>query len=95
MTLLNAIPPFAYKEEGGFSFWIKVTPKAAKNRIGQLVEGVFAKQMLKVYVIARPEDNLANKAVIEVLSEYLHCAKSNIKIVSGATAREKKIFVNK
>lgn len=95
MTLLNAIPPFAHKEEGGFSFWIKVTPKAAKNRIGQLVEGAFSKQILKVYVSAPASDNLANKAVIEVLSEYLHCAKSNIQILSGATAREKKIFVNK
>lgn len=93
MTLLNAAPPFAKIEDGGFSFWIKVTPKAAKNRIGQLVDGVFAKQMLKVHVSAPPQDNLANKAVIEVLSEYLHCSKSSIQIVSGATAREKKIFV--
>lgn len=93
MTLLNSIPPFAQIEPGGFSFWIKVTPKAAKNRIGQLVDGSFSKQMLKVYVTAPASDNLANKAVIEVLLEYLHCAKSNIQIVVGATAREKKIFV--
>jgi uncharacterized protein YggU (UPF0235/DUF167 family) len=93
MTLINSVPPFAQIESDGFYFWIKVTPKAAKNRVGQLIEGAFAKQVLQVYVTAPPSDNLANKAVIEVLAEYLHCAKSKINIVSGLTTREKKIFV--
>lgn len=91
--LLNSTPPFAHQEPEGFSFWIKVTPKASKNRIGQLTEGTYSKKVLKVYVTSPPADNLANKAAIEVLAEYLNCAKSSISIISGLTTREKKILV--
>ena len=91
--LLNSTPPFAHKESEGFSFWIKVTPKASKNKIGQLATGTYSKEVLKIYVTAPPADNLANKAVIEVLAEYLNCAKSSISIISGLTTREKKILV--
>lgn len=91
--LLNSTPPFANIESEGFSFWIKVTPKASKNKIGNLAAGTYSKEVLKVYVTAPPADNLANKAVIEVLAEYLNCAKSSISIISGLTTREKKILV--
>jgi uncharacterized protein len=93
LLLFNDIPPYAQKNETGFSFWIKVTPKASKNRIGDLVEATMGRKMLKVYVTSVPADNLANIAVIEVLAEYLHKAKSKIQIVSGHTMREKRIQV--
>ncbi len=93
MLLFDDIPPYAQKNETGFSFWIKVTPKASKNRIGDLVDGTMGRKMLKVYVTSVPADNLANIAVVEVLAEYLHCAKSKIQIVSGHTVREKRIQV--
>lgn len=92
---LDSIPPFAQKLENGFSFWVKVTPKAASSRIGKLIEGSFSKQTLKVYVTAPPADNLANKAVIELLAKYLNCPKSKISIISGSTSKEKKILVLK
>ncbi len=87
------MPPFAQKNETGFSLWVKVTPKASKNRIGDLVDATMGRKMLKVYVTSPPEDNLANIAVIEVLAEYLHKAKSKIQIISGHTMREKRIQV--
>lgn len=93
MLLLDDLPPYAQANEEGFSFWIKVTPKASKNRIGDLVEATMGRKMLKVYVTSPPEDNLANIAVIEVLSGYLHKAKSKIQIISGHTMREKRIQV--
>lgn len=93
MLLFNDIPPYAQKNEMGFSFWIKVTPKASKNRIGSLVDGTMERKMLKIYVTSPPEDNLANIAVIEVLSAYLRRAKSKIQIMSGHTMREKRIQV--
>lgn len=95
MLLFEDIPLFAQKNDEGFCFWIKVTPKASKNRIGDLTEGLNNRQMLKVYVTAPPEDNLANLAVVEVLSEYFHKPKSKIVIISGHTTREKRIQVLK
>ena len=91
MLLFDDMPPFAQKNETGFSFLVRVTPKASKNRIGDLVDATMGRKMLKVYVTSPPEDNLANIAVIEVLAEYLHKAKSKIQIISGHTMREKRI----
>jgi uncharacterized protein (TIGR00251 family) len=93
MLFFNDIPPYAQKNETGFFFWIKVTPKASKNRIGDLVDSTMGRKVLKVYVTSPPEDNLANIAVVELLAEYLHMAKSKIQIVSGHTMREKRIQV--
>ncbi len=91
--MFEDIPPFAQKNGEGFYFWVKVTPKAAKSRIGSLVDGVNNKKILKVYVTAPPTDNLANAAVIEVLSSYFHKPKSKILIVSGLATREKRIQI--
>ena len=93
MLLLEDIPPFAQKNASGFSFWVKVTPKASKNRIGDLIDGTMNRKMLKVYVTAAPENNQANIAVVEELSRYLRKAKSAIQILSGHTTREKHIQV--
>lgn len=93
MLLLEDIPPFAQKNESGFSFWVKVTPKASKNRIGDLIEATMNRKMLKVYVTSAPENNQANVAVIEELAKYLRKAKSKIQITSGHTTREKHIQV--
>lgn len=95
MLLFEDMPSFAQKNDEGFFFWVKVTPKASKNRIGGLVEGLNNRQLLKVYVTAPPEDNLANLAVVEVLSEYFHKPKSKIVIISGHTTRQKRIQVLK
>ncbi len=93
MLMLEDVPPFTQKNATGFCFWVKVTPRAAKNRIGGLLEATMGRQMLKVYVTAPPEDNLANIAVIEVLASYFHKSKSQIQIISGLTAREKRIQI--
>ena len=93
MLLFDEVPPFAQKNETGFSFWVRVTPKASKNRIGDLIDATMERKMLKVYVMSVPADNLANISVVEVLSEYLHKPKSKIQIISGHTTREKRIQV--
>jgi len=64
--------------------YIKVTPKASGDKIGKVLDG-----MLKIYVRAVPENGQANKAVIELLSNSLKIAKSNISIDSGFTSNKK------
>ena len=91
--MFEDVPQFAQKNADGFCFWVKVTPKASKNRVGGLVEATMERKMLKVYVTSPPEDNLANIAVIEVISSYFHKPKSKIQIISGFTTREKRIQV--
>jgi len=62
---------------------IKVIPNAGKSKV--IEEG----GMLKVRVAASAFDGKANKAVIEILSEFFNVRKSNIKIIKGEKSRNK------
>ena len=48
---------------------------------------------LKVCVTQAPEKGKANKAIIEVLARWLGVRKSQLELVSGETASQKKFLV--
>ena len=48
---------------------------------------------LKVAVTAPPEDGRANKALVEVLAKALNVKRSQVKLLSGATSREKRFLI--
>ncbi len=69
---------------------VKVTPKASKPKVEKdLLLDKHGNEQFKVWVNAVPEDGKANKAMIEILSEFLDIPKSRIKIISGETNRNK------
>jgi uncharacterized protein (TIGR00251 family) len=68
-------------------FNVKVIPNAKRNDVS--MEG----EKLKIRVTAPAVDNKANKAVIEVLSEFFKMKKRDIKIISGEKNREKVIEI--
>lgn len=72
---------------------IRVTPKASKNYIGDIVE-VNGEPSLKVYVTEVPENGKANEAVLKLLSKELSVSKSSLEIAFGATDRNKKIRIS-
>lgn len=78
---------FNWKEGVSNIFNVRVTPKAASNRIRR--DG----NLIRVYVTAPPENGKANAAVIKLLAKELGVPKSSISIVSGHTSREKTIQV--
>ncbi|KAL7619581.1 hypothetical protein AAE478_010122 [Parahypoxylon ruwenzoriense] len=67
-----------------------IRPGASKVR-----EGVAAvtDESVELCVAAPPQDGKANKAVIEILSEILGVAKSDLQITHGTKARDKTISV--
>ncbi|MEW6088932.1 MAG: DUF167 domain-containing protein [bacterium] len=67
---------------------IKVIPNARKNSVSE-EDGIF-----KVRVTAPAVDGKANKAVIEVLSEFYQVKKRDIKIIRGEKSREKLIEIS-
>ena len=67
---------------------VRVITKAKFKRIEETAPGC-----LKVHVSAAPEDNKANKAVIEALAEYYGVRKSRILIIQGERSREKRIEI--
>ncbi len=73
--------------------YIKLTPKASKNYIGDYTPGPNGEVYLKVYVTAVPEDSKANKAMIDFLAKEWKIPKTHFKIIAGPTSRYKTIVV--
>jgi uncharacterized protein (TIGR00251 family) len=48
---------------------------------------------LKLAVSAPPEDGRANEALVEMLAEVLDIRRSQIALLSGQTARDKKFLI--
>lgn len=71
---------------------VKLTPKAAHNRIGDWIE-VNGVRMLKVYVTAAPIKGASNAAMIELLAKEWGVAKSAIAIVAGHTVKVKTLKI--
>ncbi|MDR1475634.1 MAG: DUF167 domain-containing protein [Holosporales bacterium] len=68
---------------------VKLTPKASKNAIVG-----FKANVLQIKVTVAPEKNEANKAAIELISDFLGIPKSKILIISGAKFRNKVISID-
>jgi len=70
---------------------IRVTPRSAKPGIGDWKIDPGGRPYLELRVAAAPADGAANDEVIKLLSKALGLAKSSLAIVSGHSARLKRI----
>ncbi len=73
---------------------IRVTPKASRNAV-KVEPQADGSVLYRVYVTTAAEDGKANKAVIELLAEFLDVRKSALVIVHGLTNRNKVIRVER
>ena len=76
------------EDKHGVLLPVRVKPRARKNGVDGRREGA-----LLVAVTAAPVDGSANAAILEVLSDALHCPKSALEIVRGHKARDKIVRV--
>lgn len=67
---------------------VRAQPGARRSGIQGMQNG-----SLKVAVTAPPEDGRANQALVEVLREQLGLKRSQVELVSGQTAREKRFLL--
>ncbi len=67
---------------------LRVIARAKRNAVEAVSDGSF-----RVHVNKPPVDGSANKAVIELMSDYLKKPKSKITIVHGETSPNKTIEV--
>jgi uncharacterized protein (TIGR00251 family) len=75
------------RTKGGCSIRVTVRPGGGGNRIKGLHGGA-----LKVEVTAPPAKGKANDAVIRLLSREVGVPRASLKIVRGASTREKSVF---
>lgn len=66
---------------------VRAVPRASRNLVKE------GEGLLKVYLTAPAQDGLANKKLIELLSDYLQVKKSRIEIVKGQKCRDKLVEV--
>lgn len=74
---------------GGAALAIRVTPRASRNEIVEILPD----HTIKVRLTAPPVDGKANEALIDFLSKVLSVARSRIEIVAGETGRDKLVTI--
>jgi uncharacterized protein (TIGR00251 family) len=70
-------------------FAVRLTPRSAVERVESVVDGV-----LKVRVAAPAVEGAANNALIRLLADELGVARRDVRIVAGATSRQKLVVVD-
>ena len=73
--------------DGGGRLALRVTPGARSETI-EIAEG-----KLVVKVRAKPQDGAANEAVLKLLAGALGVATSRLRLLRGATSREKLVQI--
>lgn len=79
--------------DGGLRLALRLTPKAANDRvdgIGQLSDG---RSVLLARVRAVPEKGAANKALEKLLAKALGLPARDVSVETGHTARLKTVFI--
>ncbi len=74
---------------GGAALAIRVTPRASRNEIVEILPD----QTIKIRLTAPPVDGKANEALIDFLSKVLSVSRSRIEIVAGQTGRDKLVTI--
>lgn len=74
---------------GGAALAIRVTPRASRNEIVEILPD----HTIKIRLTAPPVDGKANEALIEFLSKVLTVPRSRIEIVAGQTGRDKLVTI--
>jgi hypothetical protein len=76
------------EKDGSLVFPVRVVPRAKKNEIVRVEEGV-----LKVRIAAPPVGGKANEVLVEFLAKALGVRKGQVEIASGQRARNKAVRV--
>ena len=75
--------------DGSVTFAVRVQPRASRSEIVGELDGA-----LKIRLAAPPVDGAANEELIRFLAKAFGVARAQIKIISGATARQKLLRVD-
>jgi len=70
-------------------FAVRLTPRAAADRIDGVIDGV-----LRARVGAPAVEGAANTALIRLVADTLGVARRDVRIVAGATSRQKLVVVD-
>lgn len=78
------------KKNAGYVLPVHVTPGASRNELRGEYNG-----RAKIALSAAPERGKANEALCKFLAGELGVRKSQVRIVSGQTSREKEVLIER
>ena len=76
------------KTEKGIILAVRLTPNSSKDEILGYTD-----EYVKIKISAPPNENKANKKLVEFMSKYFDIPKSDTVLVSGDKSRLKKILL--
>lgn len=79
---------------GGIDIAVRLTPKAAADRVDGVETASDGRPHLKAHVRAVPEKGAANKALEKLVASWLGVPASTVAVTAGATARLKTVRVS-
>jgi uncharacterized protein (TIGR00251 family) len=80
-------------EPGALVLAVRLTPKAGRDAIGDIVVLADGREAVRVHVRAIPSGGEANRALIALLAKTFRVPKSGIEIVAGDSARLKQVRI--
>jgi uncharacterized protein (TIGR00251 family) len=78
----------------GVSIALRVTPRGGQDSIDGIETLADGRSVVKVRVRAIADGGEANRAVSALLAKALRVPKSHVRILSGATSRQKQVAVD-
>ncbi|TPI30202.1 DUF167 domain-containing protein [Mesorhizobium sp. B3-1-6] len=85
-------PSFRLRENG-IDLYVRLTPKAALDRIDGVETTVDGRSHLKARVRAVPENGAANQALERMMAKALGVPASGVSVVAGGTSRLKTLRI--
>jgi len=84
--------PFRLRDDG-IDLFVRLTPKAALDRIDGVEATADGRTHLKARVRAVPENGAANTALERLLAKALGVPASSVSVVTGSTSRLKTLRI--
>ncbi|MCZ8544236.1 DUF167 domain-containing protein [Mesorhizobium qingshengii] len=86
-------PPFRLRD-GGVDLFVRLTPKAALDRLEGVETSADGRSHLKARVRAVPENGAANQALQRLVAKALGVPASAVSVVAGGTSRLKTLRIS-
>lgn len=77
------------QKAGGITFDVRVVPRSSKSEIVGLHDGA-----LKIRLASPPLNGAANAELIKLLAKSFGVSKGEVEIVSGSTAKSKRVRIS-
>jgi uncharacterized protein (TIGR00251 family) len=74
--------------DGNLLLRVKVQPKASRSEFCELLD-----DRLKIRISAAPSDGKANQQLVQFLAKQFKVSKSQVRLLSGDTSREKRFMI--